>query len=91
MPSIAKGAANVIGDLMRKGGLRKGLDPDAAADVVWLLGPGTYHLVNRRGWTPVRFQAWLTETFISQLLPAEHPSSARPRMARTRREHGKQQ
>jgi AcrR family transcriptional regulator len=64
-----QGAANVVADLMRKGGLKRGLDAAAAADIVWLLGPGTYHmLVQRRGWSPKRFQAWLTETFISQLL-----------------------
>jgi len=67
-----KGASNVIGDLARKGGLRADLDPDTAADIVWLLGPGTYHmLVHRRGWSPERFQAWLTATYISQLLPQE--------------------
>ena len=65
-----QGAANVVNDVVRKGGLRPGLDPESAADIVWLLGPGTYHmLVHRRGWSPERFQAWLTETFISQLLP----------------------
>jgi hypothetical protein len=64
-----QGAANVIADLMRKGRLKKGLDPAAAADIVWLLGPRTYNmLVHRRGWSPERFQAWLTETFINQLL-----------------------
>jgi len=73
-----QGAANVIGDLIRKGGLRPDLDPESAADIVWLLGPGTYHmLVHRRGWSPARFQAWLTETFISQLLPAEPVRSRR--------------
>jgi AcrR family transcriptional regulator len=64
-----RGAANVIGDLTRKGGIRPDLDPESAADIVWLLGPGAYHmLVHRRGWSPSHFQAWLTETFISQLL-----------------------
>jgi AcrR family transcriptional regulator len=73
-----QGAANVIADLARKGGLRKGLDPAAAADIVWLLGPGTYHmLVHRRGWSPERFQAWLTETFISQLVsPSTRPRAS---------------
>src|SRR6266704_619949 len=76
-------AANVIADLTRKGGLRPGLDPDAAADIVWLLGPGAYHmLVHRRGWSPERFQAWLTETFISQLLPVEVPRSRSGRRKR---------
>ncbi len=82
-----QGAANVISDLVRKGRLRTGLDQEAAADIVWLLGPGTYHmLVNRRGWTPARFQAWLTETFISQLLPNGHlrsgPDSKREKSVR---------
>src|SRR5256714_14021391 len=57
-----QGAANVIGDLMRKGGLRPGLDPASAADIVWLLGPGTYYLlVHWRGWAPQCFQTWLKE------------------------------
>jgi AcrR family transcriptional regulator len=76
-----QGAANVIADLMRKGELKKGLDPAAAADIVWLLGPGTYNmLVHRRGWSPERFQAWLTETYIAQLLP---PSLSRKVVSRT--------
>lgn len=79
-------AANVIGDLARKGGLRPDLDAESAADIVWLLGPGVYHmLVNRRGWSPKRFQAWLTETFISQLLPAEPARSRRAKPMGTRR------
>jgi AcrR family transcriptional regulator len=73
-----QGAANVIGDLTGKGGIRPDLDPEFAADIIWLLGPGAYHmLVRRRGWSPERFQAWLTETFISQLLPAEPVGSQR--------------
>jgi AcrR family transcriptional regulator len=73
-----QGAANVIADLSRKGGLRKGLDPATAADIVWLLGPGAYSmLVHRQGWSPERFQAWLTETFISQLVsPAPRREAA---------------
>ena len=39
-----QGAANVIADLMRKGRLKKGLEPAAAADIVWLLGPGMYYI-----------------------------------------------
>ena len=74
------GAANVIADLTRKGGIRPDLDPESAADIVWLLGPGAYHmLVLRRGWSPKRFQAWLTETFITQLLPAK--PRPRPRVS----------
>ena len=80
-----QGAANVISDLSRKGGIRPGLDPEAAADIVWLLGPGAYHmLVHRRGWSPERFQAWLIETFIGQLLPAEPVRSRRSSSTRRR-------
>jgi len=83
-----QGAANVIGDLTRKGGIRPGLDPESAADIVWLLGPGAYHmLVHRRGWSPHRFQRWLTETFISQLLPAE-TRSPRGGVSKKRRDRG---
>src|SRR5438045_6471078 len=84
-----QGASNVIGDLMRKGGLRPGLDPESAADIVWLLGPGTYYmLVHRRGWSPQRFQTWLTETFISQLLPDDDSRARRPASMRRRRRAG---
>jgi len=65
------GAANVISDLLSKGGrLRAGLDPVVAADIVWVLtDPGLYgHLVLRQGWTPPRFWAWLGETMQRQLL-----------------------
>jgi AcrR family transcriptional regulator len=76
-----QGAANAVADLMRKGELKAGLDPAAAADIVWLLGPGTYNmLVHRRGWSPDRFQAWLTETYIAQLLP---PTLTRKAASRT--------
>ena len=67
-----QGAADVVGDLAGRGRLREGLDREAAADVVWVLGdPGLYHqLVNQRGWTPERFQAWLADT-LRRLLLAE--------------------
>lgn len=72
-----QGAANVVGDVIRKGGLRRGLDPESAADIVWLLNdPGTYHmLVGRRRWTPDRFERWLTDSLVRQLLPDRAPAS----------------
>lgn len=68
-----QGAANVVVDVVGKGRLRAGLDREAAADIVWLLNDaGLYHLlVLHRGWTPDRYQAWLGETMIRQLLPDE--------------------
>jgi AcrR family transcriptional regulator len=69
-----QGAANVVGDVLRKGQLRPGVDQESAADIIWLLNdPGLYHLlVRRRGWTPGHYQAWLGETMIRQLLPDEN-------------------
>jgi AcrR family transcriptional regulator len=65
------GAANVVADLLSKGvSLREGIDPEAAADLVWvLIDPGLYGaLVFGRGWTPERYAAWLAETMQRQLL-----------------------
>jgi AcrR family transcriptional regulator len=70
------GAANVVGDLLRKGSLREGLEERAAADIVWVLNdPGLYHqLVDRQGWTPERFQEWLAESMDRLLLPDQLPT-----------------
>lgn len=47
------GGRHVVGDLQVKGGVRDGLDPLTAADIVWVLNdPGMYHqFVHQRGWT----------------------------------------
>lgn len=69
------GADRLISLLMARGRLRDGLDPASGADLMWVLNdPGLYHLlVNRRGWEPARFEAWLTTTMHEQLLgPAAH-------------------
>jgi AcrR family transcriptional regulator len=65
-----QGAANVVGDVLRKGNLRTGLEREAAADIVWVLNdPGLYHaLARRRGWSRRRYHSWLAETMIRQLL-----------------------
>ncbi len=65
------GAGRVVDDLVGKGGrLRDGLDPEAAADILWvLIDAGLFHLlVYRRGWTPERFDAWLADSIQRQLL-----------------------
>jgi len=65
------GAANVISDLLAKGGrLRAGLDAKRAADIVWILNdPGLYGLlVFRQGWTGTRFRDWLSDSLQRQLL-----------------------
>ena len=65
------GSDNLIALLLARGSLRDGLDAEAAADLMWVLNdPGLYHLlVNRRGWTPARFEGWLGRAMQEQLLP----------------------
>lgn len=55
--------------LQRKGRLRDGLTEDEATDLLYTLNHGTYHtLVGRLGWSPERYEQWLTRTLIEQLL-----------------------
>ena len=65
------GARHVVEALQRKGGLRDGLEPAAAADITWVHSdPGLYHqLVVQRGWSPGRYRDWLAATMKEQLLP----------------------
>jgi hypothetical protein len=71
------GAANVVGDLLRKGSLRDELAERAAADILWVLNdPGLYHqLVGRQGWAPETFAEWLAETMQRLLLADQLPNS----------------
>jgi hypothetical protein len=64
------GATGFVTALAARGWLRPGLDPAAAADVLWtLLDPGLYAaLVEERGWPPERFAAWWEGTLRAQLL-----------------------
>lgn len=52
-------------------GLREGLDPETAADVLYAIGsPETYRLlVVGRGWSGSRFERWYGETLARLLLP----------------------
>lgn len=70
------GSDNLIASLLARGPLREGLEPDAAADLMWVLNdPGLYHLlVNRRGWPADRFEVWLACAMQEQLLPERIPS-----------------
>ncbi len=66
------GARNVVKMLREHGPLKKGLDDEGAADIIWVLNdPGVYHqLVLQRGWEPERFRSWVAETMRAQLLGA---------------------
>lgn len=59
--------------LRSKGRLRAELTEVEAADVLYTLNhPTLYHmLVVRQGWSPERYERWLTRTLIDQLLEPE--------------------
>ena len=53
------------------GGLRDGLEPAEAADLVWVHNdPALYHrLVIERRWAKKHFEEWLYQTLRQQLRP----------------------
>ena len=65
------GARAVVGALATLDGLRDGLEPAEAADLVWVHNdPGLYHrLVIERRWAKKRFEEWLYQTLRQQLRP----------------------
>ena len=64
------GSSHVVADAASKGPLRSGIDPERAADVVWvLIDPGLYRLlVDHRGWGRERYADWLAASLIHELL-----------------------
>ncbi len=67
-----------IDALADRGMLRPGLSAAAASDVIWALnGPEVYQLlVTRRGWSAVRYERWLAETFAAQLIAPATPDGS---------------
>ncbi|MGH9135180.1 MAG: TetR/AcrR family transcriptional regulator [Ilumatobacteraceae bacterium] len=67
------GAASVVGSVTEVAALRRGLTTDEAIDVLWTLNsPAVYHLLVRRaGWDLDRYERWLAEAFVRELLEAE--------------------
>jgi AcrR family transcriptional regulator len=59
-------------------GLRRGLDVDRGADLLWTLNhPDVWRLlVRERGWTPEEWEQWFGDTAIAQLLRGPAPSGA---------------
>ena len=55
------GAGGLVRHLAETGGLRPGLEPGRACDIVWMLiSPEVYELlVSDRGWTPAQYERWL--------------------------------
>lgn len=66
-----RGQAQIARSLSRAGALRPGLRERDAADIIHaLMSPEVYRLlVGDRGWPPERYQQWLADTLIGQLLP----------------------
>lgn len=60
----------LVRDLRDVGGLRPGLSVDQAADTVWAMnGPELYVMLTvDRGWSPLRFERWLADSWCRLLL-----------------------
>ena len=63
--------------LQARGGLRPGLAPDVAVDILYALtGTDVYRaLVRERGWSPARYQQWLVRLGCKELLGASTDES----------------
>ena len=61
----------VARSLHAAGQLRPGLTTRTAADTIWTLASERTYLalVRDRGWTPVRYERWVTEQLACGLLP----------------------
>ncbi len=67
-----EGQGRFVAMLAEKGVLRRDLSVEEARDVVWTLCSLAVHdlLVLESGWTPERYQGWLTGAITCELLPA---------------------
>ncbi|MDP9441997.1 MAG: TetR/AcrR family transcriptional regulator [Actinomycetota bacterium] len=76
------GARSVVDALTSVGPLRSGLTLEEAVDVLWLLNsPALFsHFVRRAGWTSDRYQEWLSNAMVTELLGEQR--SAKPRRSR---------
>ena len=60
---------NIVATLDKKT-LKRGLDVDTAADILWTFNHPDVGLLlhGRRGWTPEQFEQWLADSITAQLL-----------------------
>jgi AcrR family transcriptional regulator len=72
-----QGQAQIARSLARTGALRPKLREREAADIIHaLMSPEVYRLlVGDRGWSPGRYEQWLKEILIGQLLPPPMPGA----------------
>lgn len=72
------GASAFVGHLADQRMLREGLDPAIARDLVWTLNsPAVYLMLSERGWSPQRYERWLSGALAETLL-GPHPSWINP-------------
>jgi AcrR family transcriptional regulator len=66
-----QGQVRIARSLARAGALQPGMRERDAADIIHaLLSPELYRLLAvDRGWQPARYERWLTELLVAQLLP----------------------
>ena len=66
-----EGQGRMAGMLAERGALRRGLSVEEARDVVWTLCSLAVHdlLVLERGWSYERYEAWLADALVCELLP----------------------
>jgi AcrR family transcriptional regulator len=64
------GARTIVRRLNALGALKPGLNRDQAVDIAWLASDAVLHdrLVRTRGWSLGRFEKWLAESLIEQLV-----------------------
>ena len=62
----------VVESLASKKALRRGLDPERAADILWTIShPDLWRLlVGERGWSPEDYERWCADASIADLLKA---------------------
>lgn len=63
------GATGIVSHLAGAGGLRPGLTPERARDIVWaMISPELYELlITDRGWTPDEYERWLARALADAL------------------------
>jgi AcrR family transcriptional regulator len=74
----ATGTAMIVAQLHERFGLRPGLAVADAADILWTLTAPelTLRLVQRRGWSLDKYEAWLADTMALALLPGQRKKRA---------------
>ena len=76
------GHARIVSSLARSGALRPGLRERDADDIIHALtSPEVYGLLVRdRGWPPGRYEQWLTDILVNQLLPPPTTANAQAKL-----------